>query len=250
MFCLAQEYWPSLSTQACVSFHSAPTCVRRLGLSSRRLASDPARARLHQPRKLLQTLVPEEVILVRCGDYSARKGVFAYERPGKTVIVTCVDAACSGEESVVQTSKAMKRNLETSKSDICQFFRSAARLRIGLMRWSTDAPRVRLLGPARAPEAATFEVLDYLLAHVSPGCRWLPRGHWLGHGCGQACGCCRSHNVEDAEEGCNCQPCYTGWILTTVDTSTRAAVAQYVTDQYGGGGGGGGGSSGSTAARR
>ena len=83
--------------------------VRRLGLSSRRLASDPARARLHQPRKLLQILVPEEVILVRCGDYSARKGVFAYERPGKTVIVTCVDAACSGEESVVQTSKALSQ---------------------------------------------------------------------------------------------------------------------------------------------
>ena len=37
-------------------------------LSSCRLASDPARARLHQSRKLLQMLVPEEVILVRCGD--------------------------------------------------------------------------------------------------------------------------------------------------------------------------------------
>ena len=37
-------------------------------LSSCRLASHPARARLHQSRKLLQILVPEEVILVRCGD--------------------------------------------------------------------------------------------------------------------------------------------------------------------------------------
>ena len=131
--------------------------VRRLGLSSRRLASDPARARLHQPRKLLQILVPEEVILVRCGDYSARKGVFAYERPGKTVIVTCVDAACSGEESVVQTSKAMRRNWETLKSDIGQFFRSAAKTPNPL---TGTPPRKTARGDGETTSQEEDEVVD------------------------------------------------------------------------------------------
>ena len=45
--------------------------------------------------------------------------------------------------------------------------------------------------------------------------------------CGQSCGCCRSHNREDAAPGMNCQPCYTGWILRTVSHGIKGAAASY-----------------------
>ena len=51
---------------------------------------------------------------------------------------------------------------------------------------------------------------------------WDPETHF-GY-CGQSCGCCRSHNPEDACEGCNCQPCFTAWVLSCVSRSTRAAT--------------------------
>ena len=94
---------------------------------------------------------------MRCGDYSARKGVFVYERPGKTVIVTCVDAACSGEESVVQTSKAMRRNWETLKSDIGQFFRSAAKTPNPL---TGTPPRKTARGDGETTSQEEEEVVD------------------------------------------------------------------------------------------
>jgi hypothetical protein len=63
------------------------------------------------------------------------------------------------------------------------------------------------------------KILSFLLHHCNwgdwPCGSWKKRGHWPG-GCGQSCGCCRSHNPEDAAPNCNCERCYTGWVMTTV----------------------------------
>ena len=54
---------------------------------------------------------------------------------------------------------------------------------------------------------------------------WARRRHFGS--CGQSCGCCRSHNPEDAGPGMNCQPCYTGWILCTVSKGVKVASTSY-----------------------
>ena len=68
------------------------------------------------------------------------------------------------------------------------------------------------------------DIAPFLLEHPAV---WRPKGHF-GE-CGQNCGCCRSHNPEDAAEGCNCQCCFTGWELSSVSTSIRRGLRTYIT---------------------
>ena len=56
---------------------------------------------------------------------------------------------------------------------------------------------------------------------------WHPKSHLRN--CGQSCGCCRSHNSED---GCNCEACYTGWILSCVSRSARVCLRLYIKRSY------------------
>ena len=63
------------------------------------------------------------------------------------------------------------------------------------------------------------------ILHHGPGV-WIPRGHWVWYGCGQSCGCCRAHNQEDSQSGC--EPCASGWELTCVSKSVKNMVAEYV----------------------
>ena len=66
------------------------------------------------------------------------------------------------------------------------------------------------------------EIAPLLLEHPAG---WHPRRHL--ECCGQSCGCCRSHNIEDAHEGGNCQPCFTGWVLSCVSRSARVGLRAY-----------------------
>jgi guanyl-specific ribonuclease Sa len=66
------------------------------------------------------------------------------------------------------------------------------------------------------------EIAPLLLEHPAG---WHPRRHL--ECCGQSCGCCRSHNIEDAHEGGNCQPCFTGWVLSCVSRSARVCLRAY-----------------------
>ena len=43
-----------------------------------------------------------------------------------------------------------------------------------------------------------------------------PWEHWAKRGCGQSCGCCRAHNIEDWRFG-GCGACVEMWKLTTVN---------------------------------
>ena len=52
--------------------------------------------------------------------------------------------------------------------------------------------------------------------------KWNVRSHFGV--CGQSCGCCRSHNAEDAGPESNCEACYTGWVLTTVSSRFKRLV--------------------------
>ena len=71
-----------------------------------------------------------------------------------------------------------------------------------------------------------FAVLDMLLRHEDDNLGlWSRRGHWLHGLCGQSCGCCRAHTLEDFFGVC--EPCRDGWTLTTVSPSFYGAVRQY-----------------------
>ena len=94
-------------------------------------------------------------------------------------------------------------------------------------------------------DAINAEVLESIFAHLlyhemvlwtdSQGqfniMPWKPHGHF-GH-CGQSCGCCRSHNRDDAGFDMNCDPCYAGWILTQVSQRVLAATKSYARRTYG-----------------
>ena len=75
------------------------------------------------------------------------------------------------------------------------------------------------------------QIIAFVLVHESPGRRWSRKKHWPG-GCSQSCGCCRSHNREDACEECNCNPCYVGWILTTINKDWFAKVRWFANTEY------------------
>ena len=79
-----------------------------------------------------------------------------------------------------------------------------------------DTPRI---GMAHTP-LGHDQVLEYVLWH-GPW-RWKRRGHWGG--CGQSCGCCRSHTNEDAQPEANCICCYEGWVLSTVSKAIKKAA--------------------------
>ncbi len=68
-------------------------------------------------------------------------------------------------------------------------------------------------------EIPSETILQFVGAHVDPNFKWSRRGHWLGIGCGQSCGCCRSANEEDFGSGCI--SCADLWYLKCVNRSTR-----------------------------
>ena len=72
-------------------------------------------------------------------------------------------------------------------------------------------------------------VLPFLLHHGPEP--WTRKGHWVFGGCGQSCGCCRSHNPEDAAPDANCVVCYQGWVVTTVSRGWKEQ-AQACARQY------------------
>ena len=45
---------------------------------------------------------------------------------------------------------------------------------------------------------------------------WTKKKHWTKGGCGQSCGCCRAHNIEDWHFG-GCEACVDMWYLMTVN---------------------------------
>ena len=101
-------------------------------------------------------------------------------------------------------------------------------------------------------------ILAFVLVHDSPGWRWSRKKHWQARtvrrplnisslkvsmpkrmlkppwlgGCSQSCGCCRSHNREDACQDCNCIPCFDGWILTTINKDWFATVRWFANTEY------------------
>ena len=78
------------------------------------------------------------------------------------------------------------------------------------------------------PEHATWDsAVPFIVEHEGA---WDPETHF-GQ-CGQSCGCCRSHNPEDACEGCNCQLCFTAWVLSCVSRSAHSALGTYVRQNY------------------
>ena len=75
-------------------------------------------------------------------------------------------------------------------------------------------------------EIPSETILQFVGAHVEPNFKWSRRGHWLGIGCGQSCGCCRSANEEDRGNG-GCLPCEDLWYLKGVNKSTRWRLSIY-----------------------
>ncbi len=61
-------------------------------------------------------------------------------------------------------------------------------------------------------EISSETILQFVGAHVDPNFKWSRRRHWIGIGCGQSCGCCRSEQEEDRGLGC-CLPCEDLWYL-------------------------------------
>ena len=94
----------------------------------------------------------------------------------------------------------------------------------------TPPPSVVSFPPAM--ERVLPHVLPFLLAHeplhtkrvLGPIIKteWCPDRH--DGDCGQSCGCCRSHNIED---GCVCEECYFGWTLTCVSTNCFYQARMY-----------------------
>ena len=80
-------------------------------------------------------------------------------------------------------------------------------------------------------EAGLFcdHVLPFLLHHGPEP--WIRKEHWVYGQCDQFCGCCRSHNPEDAVRGTKCEVCYQGWIVTRVSCgwkeSAQACARKY-----------------------
>ena len=90
----------------------------------------------------------------------------------------------------------------------------------------SDSPQLRLDLPAHIWAA----VVPFLLRHPPTTVygslrRWWPRHHYMS--CGQSCGCCASHNPEDAHPDFNCEGCYLGWVLTTVSRQACATTQAY-----------------------
>ena len=46
-------------------------------------------------------------------------------------------------------------------------------------------------------EIPSETILQFVGAHYDENFKWPRRSHWIGIGCGQSCGCCRSANEED-----------------------------------------------------
>ena len=65
-------------------------------------------------------------------------------------------------------------------------------------------PDTVLVAARAQTEVVRYHVVPFLLYHGPEP--WTRNGHWTT-GCGQSCGCCRSHNPE---EGACCSPCYEG----------------------------------------
>ena len=102
------------------------------------------------------------------------------------------------------------------------------------------------------------QIIAFVLVHESPGRRWSRKKHWQARtvrrpritnatvsmpkrmlkppwfdGCSpSSCGCCRSHNREDAGEEWKCIPCYVGWILTTINKDWFATVRRFANTEY------------------
>jgi hypothetical protein len=72
-------------------------------------------------------------------------------------------------------------------------------------------------------EIPSETILQFVGAHFDENFKWSRRGHWLGIGCGQSCGCCRSANEEDFGSGCI--SCNALWDLKCVSRSTRWRVS-------------------------
>ena len=107
---------------------------------------------------------------------------------------------------------------------------------LGAVVGSDEGP-ARHCGPPVAPGGGvsmgkcyvTFEseffcdhVLPFLLHHGPEP--WTRQNHWVFGHCGQSCGCCRSHNLEDAGPDANCELCYHGWIVTCVSRGWKASA--------------------------
>ena len=64
--------------------------------------------------------------------------------------------------------------------------------------------------------------LSFLLLHPTG---WDRKKHfWF---CGHSCGCCCSHNPEDAGDGHGCDACYTAWVLTQLCRHMLQAVQSH-----------------------
>ena len=66
-------------------------------------------------------------------------------------------------------------------------------------------------------------ILQYVGAHYDDVYKWGRRRHWIGIGCGQSCGCCRSANEEDRGSGCD--SCCDLWYLKCCSKTTRWRVS-------------------------
>jgi hypothetical protein len=74
-------------------------------------------------------------------------------------------------------------------------------------------------------EIISETILQFVGAHVDPNFKWSRRRHWIGIGCGQSCGCCRSEHEESFLSGC--VPCADLWYFKGVNRSTRWRVSIY-----------------------
>ena len=61
---------------------------------------------------------------------------------------------------------------------------------------------------------------------------WTAKRHWGRQACGQSCGCCCAHEMEDYHDGC--EACCEMWLLTTVNRQWRDRSLEFdgVTESY------------------
>ncbi len=74
-------------------------------------------------------------------------------------------------------------------------------------------------------EIISETILQFVGAHDDPLYEWSRRRHWIGIGCGQSCGCCRSAQYED--RGSGCEPCEDLWYFKGANRSTRYRVRMF-----------------------
>ena len=74
-------------------------------------------------------------------------------------------------------------------------------------------------------EVISEKVLQFVGAHDDPLYAWSTGRHWIGVGCSQSCGCCRS--ADDEDRGSGCEPCEDLWYFKRASRGIRYRVRDY-----------------------